>query len=81
MPWRQPIAPAFSILPFSTVPFWIDRFRHVVHTAAAQPNELAEHQEWQPRLRQTARRVQTVRIDDQTTHEPALRVEAGRNKS
>ena len=40
-----------------------------------------ERPEWKPRLRQTARRVAAVRIDHQTTHERALRIQVGRNQS
>jgi hypothetical protein len=47
----------------------------------SQPEEVAEPQEWKPRLRQTARPVGAVRIDDQTPHELALRVEIGPNES
>jgi len=43
--------------------------------------ELAERQKWKPRLRQTARQLRAVRTDDQTIHEPVLRVEVGRNES
>jgi len=43
--------------------------------------ELAERQKWKPRLRQTARQLGVVQIDDQTIHEPVLHVEVGRNAS
>jgi hypothetical protein len=43
--------------------------------------QLAERHEWKPRLRQTIRWLGAVRIDDETTHEPALHVEVGRNQS
>lgn len=58
-----------------------ERCQNGVNTADAQPEKVAERQEWKPYLRQTARWIGVVRIDDQSPHEPVLRVEVASNES